>query len=183
MVIKPNRGARQSAFGRPRPRDYRSNVARDGRLGCDRSAAQRSDLDAGAGAERVGHGGGARARFAAAELFARTEALLRRSEQTNRVILRTGPLELNRIERRAKRGSPKIDLAPRQFRLLEYMMQRADQLLTRGTLLKEVWGYKFVPNHKEHFNGDGAVSSYLNNVRTTNETDRCPDRQQYRRRR
>jgi two-component system OmpR family response regulator len=82
--------------------------------------------------------------FAAAELFARIEALLRRPAQTGEVILRVGPLELDRIERTAKRGSRKIELLPRQFRLLECMMRRADQLLTRGMLLKEVWGYKFV---------------------------------------
>jgi two-component system OmpR family response regulator len=79
--------------------------------------------------------------FAAAELCARIEALLRRPAQTNEVILRVGPLELDRIERTAKRGSRKIELRPCQFRLLEYMMRRADQLLTRSMLLKEVWGY------------------------------------------
>lgn len=83
--------------------------------------------------------------FAAAELFARIEALLRRPARTDEVILRAGSLELDRIERTAKRGSRKIELAPRQFRLLEYMMRRADQLLTRGMMLTDVWGYKFVP--------------------------------------
>jgi two-component system, OmpR family, response regulator len=83
--------------------------------------------------------------FAAAELFARIEALLWRPAQTNEVILRVGPLELDRIERTAKRGSRKIELRPCQFRLLEYMMRRADQLVTRSMLLNEVWGYKFVP--------------------------------------
>jgi two-component system, OmpR family, response regulator len=83
--------------------------------------------------------------FAAAELLARIGALLRRAAQTDEVILRVGPLELDRIERTAKRGSRRIELLPREFRLLEYMMRRADQLLTRGMLLKDVWGYKFVP--------------------------------------
>ena len=83
--------------------------------------------------------------FAAAELFARIEALLRRPGQASELVLQVGPLELDRIQRTAKRGSRKIELAPCQFRLLEYMMRRADQLLTRATLLKEVWGYKFVP--------------------------------------
>jgi two-component system OmpR family response regulator len=83
--------------------------------------------------------------FAVAELFARIEALLRRPAQTNEVILRVGPLELDRIKRTIKRGSRKIELQPRQFRLLEYMMRRADQLLTRGMLVNEVWGCKFVP--------------------------------------
>jgi two-component system OmpR family response regulator len=62
-----------------------------------------------------------------------------------KLYLRVGPLELDRIERTVKRGSRKIEQQPRQFRLLEYMMHRADQLLTRGMLLNEVWGYKFVP--------------------------------------
>jgi two-component system, OmpR family, response regulator len=83
--------------------------------------------------------------FAAAELLARIDALLRRPAQTDEFILRVGPLELDRIERTARRGSRKIELQPRQFRLLEYMMRRADQLLTRGMLLKDVWGYKFAP--------------------------------------
>lgn len=83
--------------------------------------------------------------FAAAELFARIEALLRRPAHTSDLFLQVGPLELNRVERTAKRGCRKIELKPRQFHLLEYMMRRADQLLSRGTLLKEVWGYKFVP--------------------------------------
>jgi len=83
--------------------------------------------------------------FAVAELFARIDALLRRPAQTNELILRVGPIELDRIERTVKRGGRKIELQPRQFRLLEYMMRRADQLLTRGMLLNEVWGYKFVP--------------------------------------
>src|ERR1700681_88464 len=54
-------------------------------------------------------------------------------------------VELVLIERPAKRGDRVIDLLPREFRLLEYMMQRSDQLLTRAMLLEEVWNYKFVP--------------------------------------
>jgi two-component system, OmpR family, response regulator len=83
--------------------------------------------------------------FATIELLARIEALLRRTARTNEVILRVGPLELNRIGRTAQRGSRNIELAARQFRLLEYTMRRADQLLTRAMLLKDVWGYRFVP--------------------------------------
>src|SRR5438477_279147 len=45
----------------------------------------------------------------------------------------------------AERADRVIDLLPREFRLLEYMMQRSDQLLTRAMLLEEVWNYKFVP--------------------------------------
>jgi DNA-binding winged helix-turn-helix (wHTH) protein len=59
--------------------------------------------------------------------------------------LRVGTLELDLIDRTAKRGGRQIDLRPREFLLLKYMMQRSDKVLTRATLLKEVWNYKFVP--------------------------------------
>ena len=83
--------------------------------------------------------------FALVELVARVEALLRRPAESRETTLRAGPLELDLIERTAKRGDRVIDLLPREFRLLEYMMQRSDQLLTRAMLLEEVWNYKFVP--------------------------------------
>ena len=65
--------------------------------------------------------------------------------QPNETVLRVGPLELDLIDRTAKRGDRPIDLRPREFHLLKYMMQRIDQLLTRATLFKDVWHYKFVP--------------------------------------
>jgi DNA-binding response OmpR family regulator len=60
-------------------------------------------------------------------------------------VLRVGPLELDLIDRTAKRGDRRINLRPCEFRLLKYMMQRSDRLLTRAALLKDVWQYKFVP--------------------------------------
>jgi two-component system, OmpR family, response regulator len=84
--------------------------------------------------------------FAVVELVARIEALLRRPADNRETTLRAGPLELDLIERSAQRGERKIDLLPREFRLLEYMMRRNDQLLTRAMLLEEVWNYKFIPN-------------------------------------
>lgn len=83
--------------------------------------------------------------FAIVELVARIEALLRRPAESRETMLRVGPLELDLISRTARRGDRAIDLLPREFRLLEYMMQRSDQLLTRAMLLEEVWNYKFVP--------------------------------------
>ena len=83
--------------------------------------------------------------FAIVELVARIEALLRRPTESRETILLAGPLELDLIERTARRGEREIDLLPREFRLLEYMMRRSDQLLTRAMLLEEVWNYKFVP--------------------------------------
>ncbi len=83
--------------------------------------------------------------FELVELIARVEALLRRPGDARGTKLRVGPLELDLIERTAKRGDRSIELLPREFRLLEYMMQRKDQVLTRAMLLEEVWKYKFVP--------------------------------------
>jgi two-component system OmpR family response regulator len=83
--------------------------------------------------------------FATVELIARIEALLRRPAENRDTVLRVGPLELDLIGRTVKRVDREIELLPREFRLLEYMMRRKDQTLTRAMLLEEVWNYKFVP--------------------------------------
>jgi two-component system, OmpR family, response regulator len=83
--------------------------------------------------------------FATTELVARIEALLRRPADSRTTMLQVGPLRLDLIERTAKRGKRVIELLPREFRLLEYMMRRKDQMLTRAMLLEEVWNYKFIP--------------------------------------
>jgi two-component system OmpR family response regulator len=83
--------------------------------------------------------------FALLELIARLEALLRRPAENLSTVLRVGPLELDLIARTARRGERVIGLLPREFRLLEYMMRRPGQLLTRAMLFEEVWNYKFVP--------------------------------------
>jgi two-component system, OmpR family, response regulator len=83
--------------------------------------------------------------FAIVELIARIEALLRRPPESRETAIAVGTLQLDLIERRARRGERSIDLLPREFRLLEYMMQHSDQLLTRAMLLEEVWHYKFIP--------------------------------------
>jgi two-component system OmpR family response regulator len=83
--------------------------------------------------------------FATVELIARIEALLRRPTESRDTVLRVGPLELDLMDRTARRGDRTIDPLPREFRLLEYMMRRKDQVLTRAMLLEEVWKYKFVP--------------------------------------
>jgi two-component system OmpR family response regulator len=83
--------------------------------------------------------------FAIIELIARIEALLRRPVDSRETTLKVGPLELDLLTRTARRADRVIDLLPREFRLLEYMMRRKDQLLTRAMLFEEVWNYKFVP--------------------------------------
>jgi len=84
--------------------------------------------------------------FALVELIARIEALLRRPAMSRETRLRVGPLELDLIERTATRSGRKIDLLPREFRLLEYMMRRPDQMVTRAMLFEDVWNYRFVPD-------------------------------------
>lgn len=83
--------------------------------------------------------------FALGELTARLEALLRRPAALRETILRVGPLELDLLERTARRGHRALDLLPREFRLLDYMMRREGQVLTRAMLLEQVWNYRFVP--------------------------------------
>ena len=83
--------------------------------------------------------------LAIVELKSSGERLDRLPVPQKETALRVGPLELDLIDRIAKRGDRQIDLRPREFQLLRYMMQRTDELLTRETLLKEVWHYKFVP--------------------------------------
>jgi two-component system OmpR family response regulator len=65
--------------------------------------------------------------------------------ESRETVLWVGPLELDLIDRTATRQDRAIDLLPREFRLLEYMMRHNEQMLTRVLLLEEVWDYKFVP--------------------------------------
>ena len=83
--------------------------------------------------------------FALGELMARLEALLRRPAAPRETILRVGPLELDLLARRSHRGRRELELLPREFQLLEYMMRREGQVLTRAMLLEHVWNYRFVP--------------------------------------
>jgi DNA-binding response OmpR family regulator len=83
--------------------------------------------------------------FAIVELISNGESLIEPAPLSNETVLRVGPLELDLIDRTAKRGDRQIELRPREFRLLKYMMERSNELLTRATLLKDVWHYKFVP--------------------------------------
>lgn len=81
--------------------------------------------------------------FALGELSARLEALLRRPADSASPRLRVGPLELDLIARTAWRGTRKLDLLGREFQLLEFMMRREGQIVTRKILLEGVWNYHF----------------------------------------
>ncbi len=83
--------------------------------------------------------------FAMEELAARLEALLRRPTSTRESVLRVGPIVMDLIERRVSRSGREIELLPREFRLLEYLLRRPDRVLTRDMLLEDVWHYRFIP--------------------------------------
>jgi two-component system OmpR family response regulator len=84
--------------------------------------------------------------YAFSELIARVEALgRRRAPATVTTRYQVGDLEIDVITRTVRRAGKKIDLQPREFRLLEYLMRHAGQLVTRTMLLENVWEYHFDP--------------------------------------
>jgi len=86
--------------------------------------------------------------FAYAELSARVDSVLRRalpSGDGSPTVLKVADLELDLLARRASRAGRRIELQPREFRLLEYLMRQAGQVVTRTMLLEAVWDYHFDP--------------------------------------
>lgn len=84
--------------------------------------------------------------YAFAELSARVEALARRRETGSvQTMIKVGDLEMDLIGRMVHRQGKEIDLQPREFQLLEYLMRHAGQSVTRTMLLEKVWEYHFDP--------------------------------------
>ena len=84
--------------------------------------------------------------FAFTELLARCEALTRRREgEAAETELKVADLEMDLLSRQVKRAGQVLDLQPREFRLLEYLMRHAGQVVTRTMLLEHVWDYHFDP--------------------------------------
>ncbi|MCS5565816.1 MAG: response regulator transcription factor [Methylococcales bacterium] len=84
--------------------------------------------------------------FAFSELLARLDALMRRSDgETSKTSLAVGDLEIDLLSREVRRGGMLIELQPREFRLLEYLMRHTGQVVTRTMLLENVWDYHFDP--------------------------------------
>jgi two-component system OmpR family response regulator len=81
--------------------------------------------------------------FAMVELSARVEAMLRRLDDVRTTKLHVGDLEMDLIEKTVHRGSNRIELLPREFRLLEYFLRHPGRVITRAMLLQEVWQYHF----------------------------------------
>jgi len=85
--------------------------------------------------------------YAFSELLARVEALGRRKSAAavTTTKLQVGDLEMDLLARKVKRGGKQIDLLPREFRLLEYLMRHEGNVVTRTMLLENVWDYHFDP--------------------------------------
>jgi two-component system OmpR family response regulator len=84
--------------------------------------------------------------FAFAELLARINALARRPPLSDTpTVLRAGDLEMDLLRRTVTRGGKTVDLQPREFQLLEFLMRNADRVVTRTMLLEAVWDFHFDP--------------------------------------
>jgi len=84
--------------------------------------------------------------YAFSELLARVEVLNRRAGTKDvETVYRVGDLELDRLSHTVRRAGTEITLQPREFRLLEYLMRHAGQVVTRTMLLENVWDYHFDP--------------------------------------
>lgn len=81
--------------------------------------------------------------FSFSELCARIRALLRRGQRPNDSVLRLDTLELNRLEHSVKRGGKAIELTPKEFALLEYLMLNLRRRVTRAMIIEHVWNLAF----------------------------------------
>ena len=97
--------------------------------------------------------------FALAELEARIGALTRRQPgNRQKMQMKVGDLELDRISREVRRGGQAVDLTPKEFQLLTFLMLYEGQAVTRKLLLEKVWNYRFTPSTK-------IVESHISRLR------------------
>ncbi len=102
--------------------------------------------------------------FALDELVARVRALSRRGSETKALTLRVGDLVMNVITREVKRGETRIDLAPREYLLLEFLMRSAGRICDRMAIVEKVWDYDFDP-------GTNLVDVYIKRLREKIDVD------------
>ena len=81
--------------------------------------------------------------FAFRELSARVRALLRRGGRPPELSLRVEDLEMNRVDRMVRRGERRIELTPKEFTLLEYLMRNAGRPVSRAMIIEHVWNFSF----------------------------------------
>jgi heavy metal response regulator len=81
--------------------------------------------------------------FAFKELLARLRALTRRPPDVHGAVLELADLKLDTVAREARRGGQAVDLTPREYTLLEYLLRHPNQVLTRTMIAENIWGYDF----------------------------------------
>jgi two-component system OmpR family response regulator len=107
--------------------------------------------------------------FAFAELLARVNALARRPPpQDVQTTLKVADLEMNLLRRTVTRGGKRIELQPREFQLLEYLMRHAGKLVTRTMLLEAVWDFHFDPK-------TNIVESHVSRLRSKVDRNQATD--------
>jgi len=105
--------------------------------------------------------------FAFDELLARVRALTRRQLAGPSGALRYGDLEMDRLRRTVRRAGRPVDLSPREFRLLEYLLLHPEQTITRTRLLEQVWDMNFDPE-------TNVVEAHISNLRSKLEEGGAP---------
>jgi two-component system copper resistance phosphate regulon response regulator CusR len=96
--------------------------------------------------------------FAFEELLARVEALTRRPKAMAATVLRVADLELNRDTREVRRGGKPVELTPKEFAVLEYLVRHAGRVMSRTLITEYAWGYHFDP-------GTNIVDVVINHLR------------------
>lgn len=96
--------------------------------------------------------------FSIREVLARVRALLRREHRSGELLLRFSGLEMDRANHSVRRGKKMIDLTPKEFALLEYMMRNPGRTLTRAMIIEHVWNFSFD-------SGTNIVDVYINYLR------------------
>jgi DNA-binding response OmpR family regulator len=105
--------------------------------------------------------------FAFAELLARIRALSRRGRAARAAVLSVGDLQLDVLKRQARRGPRSIELTAREFNVLECLMQRAGEVVTRTMLAEHVWG--------DHYDSlSNLIEVFVNRLRKKLETGGTP---------
>jgi DNA-binding response OmpR family regulator len=104
--------------------------------------------------------------FAFEELLARVEALGRRPQVISTPILRTADLEMDRNTRTVTRAGDHIELTPKEFTVLEYLMRHAGRVMSRTLITEYAWGYHFDP-------GTNIVDVVINHLRKKVDTGRA----------
>ncbi len=102
--------------------------------------------------------------FAFEELLARVEVLARRPRAITTPVLRAGDLELDQAAREVRRGGVKVDLTPKEYAVLEYLMRHTGRVMSRTLITEYVWGYHFDP-------GTNIVDVVINHLRKKLDND------------